>query len=207
MAIYLIADIRIINQQRYDEYRAVMRNAIQVNGGRYLVRTSKIEVLEGSWTPPRLVVIGFPDAPAANAFRVSPEYRKAREVCANAAMVDMVLVHGLAMPAPSAPGAPLPQYVISDIRVINPERFDTYRRTVIDEVNQKGGNYLVRDGRVEVVEGGWAPESMSMVEYPSRAALDARLASDDYTRSRNLRTNAAMVDRVVVEGWPPEAGL
>jgi uncharacterized protein (DUF1330 family) len=46
-----------------------------------------------------------------------------------------------------------------------------------------------------------------MVEYPSREAIDTRLASDEYKRARDMRANAAMVDRVLVEGWPPEAGL
>ena len=207
MAVYMIADIRIINRQRYDEYRAVMRGAIQVNDGRYLVRTSKVEVVEGNWVPPRLVVIEFPGASAAHAFRASPEYAQARQVCANAAMVDMVMVEGIDPPAPALPDIGLPSYLISDTKIINPERFEEYRRTAARELTQHGGRYLVRDGRIEVIEGGWQPTRVSMVEYPSRAVLDTRLASDEYRRTRDLRANAAMVDRVLVEGWPPEAGL
>jgi uncharacterized protein (DUF1330 family) len=203
----MIADIRIINRQRYDEYRAVMRGAIQANDGRYLVRTSKVEVVEGNWVPPRLVVIEFPGTGAAHAFRASPEYTEARRVCANAAMVDMVMVEGIDPPAPALPDTGLPSYLISDTRIINPERFEEYRRTAARELTQHGGRYLVRDGSIEVIEGGWQPSRLSMVEYPSRAVLDARLASDEYSRTRDLRANAAMVDRVLVEGWPPEAGL
>lgn len=203
----MIADIRIINRQRYDEYRAVMRGAIQANGGRYIVRTSKVQVVEGNWAPPRLVVIEFPGAAAAQAFRASSEYEEARRVCSNAAMVDMVLVEGVDPPPPALPDTGLPTYLISDTRIINPERFEEYRRAAAKELTQYGGRYLARDGRIEVVEGAWQPVRLSMVEYPSRAVLDARLASDEYNRSRDLRANAAMVDRVMVEGWPPEAGL
>ncbi|MDB5806625.1 MAG: D-fructose-6-phosphate amidotransferase [Betaproteobacteria bacterium] len=203
----MIADIRIINRPRYDEYRAVMRGAIQANGGRYIVRTSKVQVVEGNWAPPRLVVIEFPGAAAAQAFRASSEYAEARRVCANAAMVDMVLVEGVDPPPPALPDTGLPTYLISDTRIINPERFEEYRRAAASELAQYGGHYLARDGRIEVVEGAWQPVRLSMVEYPSRAVLDARLASDEYNRSRDLRANAAMVDRVMVEGWPPEAGL
>src|SRR4051812_25240824 len=116
----MIADIRIINRQRYDEYRAVMRGAIQANGGRYIVRTSKVQVVEGNWAPPRLVVIEFPGAAAAQTFRASSEYEEARRVCANAAMVDMVLVEGVDPPPPALPDTGLPTYLISDTRIINP---------------------------------------------------------------------------------------
>jgi uncharacterized protein (DUF1330 family) len=202
VAVYLIADIRIINQQRYDEYRAVMRGAVRAHGGRYLVRTGQVRVVEGNWVPPRIVLIEFPDRAAAQAFHVSGEFAKARDICANAAMVDMVLAEGVD-PAPGplrASGEMF--YVISDIKVINPERFAEYRRSAAVDLAKLGGRYLVRDGRFEIIAGGWQPTMLSVVEYPSRASIDARLASDEYERSRVLRANAAMVDRIVVEGWP-----
>jgi len=207
VAVYLIADIRIINLQRYEAYRAAMRGAIQANGGRYLARSFKVEVLEGNWAPPRLVVIEFPSPAAVLSFVRSPDYMHAREVCANAAMVDMVLAEGVDPVPPPLQATGSAYYVISDFKIINPERHDEYRRFAVKDIASHGGRYLVRDGRVEVIEGAWQPTHLSMVEYPSRAAVDARLASEEYSRSRNLRTNAAMVDRVLVEGWQPGAGL
>jgi uncharacterized protein (DUF1330 family) len=202
VAVYLIADIRVINPQRYDEYRAVMRGAVRAHGGRYLVRTDEVRVLEGNWVPPRIVQIEFPDQAAARAFRDGPEFARARDICANAAMVDMVLAEGVdPVPAPLPPHSET-YYVISDIKVINPERFAEYRRSSAADVARLGGRYLVRDGQFEIIAGGWQPTRLSIVEYPSRAAIDARLGSDEYERSRALRANAAMVDRIVVEGWP-----
>ena len=66
MPTYLIADIRVINQQRYEEYRLMVRDAVLGHGGRYVVRTSTVEVIEGGWAPPRLVVIEFPTRAAAD---------------------------------------------------------------------------------------------------------------------------------------------
>jgi uncharacterized protein (DUF1330 family) len=202
VAVYLIADIRVISPQRYDEYRAVMRGAVHAHGGRYLARTGQVRVLEGNWVPPRIVLIEFPDRGAATAFRDSAAFAKARDICANAAMVDMVLADGVdSAPAPLPPHSET-YYVISDIKVINPERFAEYRRSSAADVARLGGRYLVRDGQFEIIAGGWQPTRLSIVEYPSRAAIDARLGSDEYERSRALRANAAMVDRIVVEGWP-----
>ncbi len=89
MPTYLIADIRVINQQRYDEYRPLVRDAVQCFGGRYVVRTSDIGVVDGGWAPPRLIMIEFPTRAAA-AFYNSPDYREARDLRSNAAMMDIV---------------------------------------------------------------------------------------------------------------------
>ncbi len=207
-AVYLIADIRIISQQRYEEYRALVRDAIRGNGGRYLVRSGEVKVLEGNWAPPRVVVIEFADLAGAHAFYRSTVYQEARDVCANAAMLDMVLVEGLdpSQPAPPAHGKPR-TYVISDIKTINPERYEQYRSFAAQSIERQGGRFMVRDGRVEVLEGGWQPSRLSMVEYTDRATAEARFASAEFQESRDLRANAAMVDMIMVEGLPPGAEI
>ena len=207
MAVYLIADIRVISQQRYEDYRALVRDAIRSNGGRYLVRSGEIEVIEGNWAPPRVVVIEFADLAGAHAFYRSPVYARSREVVANAAMLDMVLVEGLD-PAPAPhPGSARRAYVIADIKTINPERYEEYREFATPSIGRQGGRFLVRDGRVEVLEGGWQPSRLSMVEYLDKPTAQARLSSPEFIESRDLRANAAMVDMIMVEGLPPGADL
>ena len=202
MAVYLIADIRVINPPRYDEYRVVMRAAVQAHGGRYLARSNDIKILEGNWAPPRIVLIEFPGRREAEKFQRSAGYAKARDICANAAMVDMVLADGLDPPAPPLEALSETYYMISDIKVINPERFAEYRRSAAVDLAKLGGRYLVRDGNFEVIAGGWQPTMLSVVEYPNRASVDARLSSAEYEQSRLMRNNAAMVDRILVQGWP-----
>jgi uncharacterized protein (DUF1330 family) len=51
-------------------------------------------VVEGTWNPSRLVVIEFPSLEQAERFYQSPEYRTARELRQNAAMVNMILIDG-----------------------------------------------------------------------------------------------------------------
>lgn len=207
MAVYMIADIRIINQQRYEEYRALVRGAIRDHGGRYIARASAVRVLEGNWAPPRVVVIEFPGMPEAHAFYQSPEYAKAREVCANAAMLDMVLVEGVPGAAPARQRAGTPVYLITDTKVINPERFEEYRKFSAGGVSRAGGRYLVRDGQVEVLEGGWQPTRLAMVEFVDIGAVESRLDSEEFHAARDLRINAAMVDMILIEGLPQGAEL
>lgn len=90
----MIADIGIINSERYEEYRLAVREAIERNGGRYLARGGDVTVLEGTWNPTRLVIIEFPTLAQAKNFYQSPEYLKTRALRQNAAMVNMILAEG-----------------------------------------------------------------------------------------------------------------
>jgi uncharacterized protein (DUF1330 family) len=51
-------------------------------------------VLEGDWSPERLVLLKFPSVEAARRFNDSPEYARARAVRKGAAVMRMVLAQG-----------------------------------------------------------------------------------------------------------------
>jgi len=52
-------------------------------------------VIEGDWTPERVVIVRFPDMAAAHAFYNSPEYGKARTAREGAAIMRLVFVEGI----------------------------------------------------------------------------------------------------------------
>ena len=54
-----------------------------------------VEVLEGEWSPTRVVVLKFPDMDAGRRFYNSPEYVAARQARAGASHMRMILVDGL----------------------------------------------------------------------------------------------------------------
>ena len=89
---YMVVDARSHDPQRMAEYRELAQIAVEKFGGRYLVRGSPYEVLEGNWRPERLVVVTFPDMDAAKSFYASPEYLAARQARAGIADFDMLLV-------------------------------------------------------------------------------------------------------------------
>jgi len=74
MPAYLIADIEVHDAERYKEYVAHVPALIEKHGGRYRVRGGELRVLEGSWSPSRLIVLEFPDRAAAMAFYEDPAY-------------------------------------------------------------------------------------------------------------------------------------
>lgn len=65
------------------------------HGGEYLVRGGTFEVMEGDWTPHRLVLFRLPDRSAIRAFLGDPEYRKIAEIRFRSARTIAVAVDGV----------------------------------------------------------------------------------------------------------------
>ena len=96
MAAYNVVHIDIHDPVRYETYRAMAPASIRQYGGRYLTRGGAIEVLEGDWTPKRLVILEFPSMEQAKAFWDSPEYAAAKALRMATTTSEMVLLEGLA---------------------------------------------------------------------------------------------------------------
>jgi uncharacterized protein (DUF1330 family) len=92
---YIIANVAVTNPVQYEDYKKWSSAAMQAHGAEVCVRGGKVEVLEGDWTPDRLVILKFPSVEAAKAFNDSPEYGKARASRQGAAVMRMVLVEGV----------------------------------------------------------------------------------------------------------------
>ena len=95
MPVYLIADMHVTDASRYEEYKRLAPLAIEKYGGRYIARGGETVVLEGDWSPSRLVILEFESLEKAKAWYDSPEYRAAREVRKGTGQFRMVVTKGL----------------------------------------------------------------------------------------------------------------
>jgi uncharacterized protein (DUF1330 family) len=69
---------------------------VKAFGGEYLARGGRLDVLEGDWRPPRLVVLRFPSFERAQAFYADAQYQAARLKREGATeYFNMVLVEGV----------------------------------------------------------------------------------------------------------------
>ena len=59
MSAYLIADITVTDAEKMAQYREWSTRAMQEHGAEVLVRGGDFDILEGAWTPSRLVVLKF----------------------------------------------------------------------------------------------------------------------------------------------------
>ncbi len=96
-------------------------------------------------------------------------------------------------------------YLIVDVTaVFDAVSYAAYCRQAPSRVAAAGGRYLVRGGRVDVLEGGWAPGRVVVVEFPSPAAAHAWWQSDDYRALRDLRQASTRTQMIVVAGTEHE---
>jgi uncharacterized protein (DUF1330 family) len=95
MPAYLIVETDITDPEQYEQYKAASPAAIAAAGGRFVVRGGELAVLEGDWSPKRLVVVEFDDLDAAKRFYESPEYQAAIKLREGAANLNMVAVQGV----------------------------------------------------------------------------------------------------------------
>ena len=94
MSAYIVVQIEIEDPVAYARYRELAPPSIAAYHGRYIVRGGASHCLEGSWQPPRLVVLEFPDAATAKAWWASPEYAEAKALRQRSARTEMLLIEG-----------------------------------------------------------------------------------------------------------------
>jgi uncharacterized protein (DUF1330 family) len=95
MAAYLIADIDVTDAQTYERYKNGVGETIAAFGGRYVARGGATVVLEGDWTPKRLVIVEFPSMARLHEWYESPKYRPFLELRKRASVSRLVALEGL----------------------------------------------------------------------------------------------------------------
>jgi len=95
MSAYVIVDIDVHDQEAYAEYIKLAPAGVAAYGGKYLARNGRKVVLEGEWTPKRLVILEFESLERAQAWIDSPEYAPAKAMRHSAATTNMVVIEGV----------------------------------------------------------------------------------------------------------------
>ena len=91
-------------------------------------------------------------------------------------------------------------YSISDITVKDPEAYKEYMERAAPLVEQFGGRYLVRGGKVTPGEGGWQPNRVVILEFPDEESMMALRTSPEYAPVGEIRHTAADTKSFRVEG-------
>jgi len=91
-------------------------------------------------------------------------------------------------------------YVIGEIEVTDPTTYEEYRKQVPAVVAKFGGKFIVRGGKVEPLEGNWAPKRVVALEFPSMEQAQKWYRSEDYAPLIKLRQKASRGKLIIVEG-------
>ncbi len=94
-------------------------------------------------------------------------------------------------------------YLILDIEVTNPELYAQYVARARAIIENAGGRYLVRGGRVITLSGEWHPKRLVVIEFKTVEQAQACLASPEYRTIAPLREGGAISRAIIVEGCAP----
>lgn len=95
MAAYVIVDLDVKNEAALAGYRRAVPETVAKFGGRFLVRGGACELLEGSWTPKRVVVLEFPSMDALKRWYRSDDYKPLLADRLRHAEADLIAVEGV----------------------------------------------------------------------------------------------------------------
>jgi uncharacterized protein (DUF1330 family) len=91
-------------------------------------------------------------------------------------------------------------YIVAEVTVTNEAQMAEYRQWSSRAMQEHGAEALVRGGRIEPLEGGWAPQRVVVLKFASLAAARAYYDSETYSHARKLREGAGSVRMIAVEG-------
>lgn len=91
-------------------------------------------------------------------------------------------------------------YVIVEMTVSDPAAIEHYRKLAAASIRAHGGRFLVRGGRTESLDGGWSPERIVLIEFPSFEQAKRWRASEEYRAACAIRDRAACTRMLVAEG-------
>ena len=101
MPAYVINDMEVTDPALLEQYKKLSPATVEQYGGRFLARGGALDVLEGEWSPTRLVILEFPSVDQAKAWANSSEYAPAKALRQRASRSNIVVVDGAA-PAQAA---------------------------------------------------------------------------------------------------------
>ena len=91
-------------------------------------------------------------------------------------------------------------FVIVDINVTDPVRYEEYKKLAAPTVELYGGKYLARGGRTETLEGDWSPGRLVILQFDSVDQAKSWVNSPEYSGPRKIRHETATSTMIVTEG-------
>lgn len=91
-------------------------------------------------------------------------------------------------------------YVIVDVEVKDPVRYEEYKAMAAPTVALYGGKYIVRGGTTEILEGAYKPNRIVVLEFETMEQARQWWHSPEYSKAKQLRQSIATTTMFIVEG-------
>ena len=94
-----------------------------------------------------------------------------------------------------------PAYIVVEMNITDMETYKEYMAKAPACVKAAGGEYIVRGGRSETLEGDWKPQRMALLKLPSYEKAKDFYENGPYAEVKKLRAGATeYFNMVLVEG-------
>lgn len=94
----------------------------------------------------------------------------------------------------------MPAYVIAEVNVTNPAGYESYRPLAGASVAQYGGQFVIRGGKCELIEGSPEPARIVVIEFAHMAAAKRWYNSPEYQEALKIRLANSTGRVLLVEG-------
>ena len=92
-------------------------------------------------------------------------------------------------------------YVIVEMQISDPKRYEEYMAAAPATIAAAGGEYVIRGGRHETLEGDWQPARVAVLKFADFDTAKRWYDSPEYSAVRAMRAGAtAVFNMVLVEG-------
>ena len=89
---------------------------------------------------------------------------------------------------------------MAQIEVTNPENYKEYLAKVTDIVTKFGGEFLVRGGEFQRVEGEWKNTRNVVIKFPSYEKALEWYHSEEYKPVRQIRLDNSDTNQIIIRG-------
>jgi len=203
---YLLVMGTATNAEALGRYARTLPPIYQKFGGTYLAAGGVgrgITVLEGEFDAQSIIFARFPNFAGPNEFWWSPEYRASVEIRKGAGAFNVVKLAGLPDNDSELQGKPA--YLFSIAEIVDRSKLKPYAESALPLVRAAGARFISVGSRkdIELLEGNFGNLNVTVLQFPSMAAL--RLFYDDpaYQKIIPLRQSAGRYTVLAVEGFVP----
>ncbi|MCY4453440.1 MAG: DUF1330 domain-containing protein [Immundisolibacterales bacterium] len=98
MTAYVIAHADITDETLFNQFSERVPGVVAAHGGRFLVRSGDIEVVQGEWNPERIAIVEFDDIEQARAWQESAGYAELRQILNQLGRAHVIIVPGYDQP-------------------------------------------------------------------------------------------------------------
>ncbi len=95
----------------------------------------------------------------------------------------------------------MPGYLVLNIAVKDPKKFEEYRQKAAPLIEKFGGRYLIRGGDMRRLEGNPQLNRLVVLEFPTVEAAQRFYDSAEYQPLLKLRLASTRSDTVLVQGY------